>query len=166
MARHREKTNAMRTLEAKGVAYTAHYYSPEIHSAQGAADAVGLSAGQVFKTLVAVRPDGEPLLALVSGDRELDLKKLARAAGEKRLRMASRREAEELTGLLVGGISALALLRKGLPVFVDALASRHARILVNAGRRGINVALGVEDLVAVTRAHVCSISRPLDPSGA
>lgn len=97
----------MRMLEAREIAYVAHSFSPHVHSAQGVADEVGLPAAQVFKTLVAVPAkapgEGVPLLAIVPGDRELDLKKLARASGEKRLRMASQREAESLTRLRVGG---------------------------------------------------------------
>src|SRR4030042_2564028 len=101
---------------------------------------------------------GKALLAIAPGDRELDLKKLAQAAGEKKLRMASQHEAENLTGLLVGGISALALLQKGFPVFLDTSANQYSQILVSAGQRGINVEIGVKDLVKITRAQVCDIS--------
>lgn len=161
-----EKTNAMRLLEAKGIHYVAHYYSPQIHSAEEVAKAVGLPAGQVFKTLVVVSERGRPLLAIIPGDRELDLKKLAHVAQEKKLRMATHREAESLTGLLVGGISALALLHKGFPVYLDTHANEYAQILVSAGQRGINLQLAVEDLIRVTRACTADISRPpttLDP---
>lgn len=155
-----EKTNAMRLLEAKGIPYMAHYYSPEIHSAEEVAQAVGLPASQVFKTLVVISEKGRPLLAIVPGDRELDLKKLAQAAQEKKLRMATQREAESLTGLLVGGISALALLHKGFPVYLDAHANEYSHILVSAGQRGINLQLAVKDLSKVTRARLADISRP------
>jgi len=153
------KTNAMRMLEAKGVAYLAYYYSADVRSARSVADEVGIPIGQVFKTLVVVSGGGARLLAIAPGDRELDLKKLARAAGEKRLHMASHRQAESLTGLQVGGISALALLGKGFGVFLDASAKDYSQILVSAGRRGINLLLAVEDLLRVTEACVCPISR-------
>ncbi|MBM3189462.1 MAG: aminoacyl-tRNA deacylase [Chloroflexi bacterium] len=157
-----EKTNAMRLLEAKRIPYRAHYFSPEIHSATEVADAVGLPAGQVFKTLVVLPQSAKarPLLAIVPSDRELDLKQLAAAAGEKRVAMAAHKEAESLTGLLVGGISALALLQKGWRVFLDASAEDYTEILVSAGQRGINVQLAVRDLVALTKARVATISRP------
>ena len=154
-----EKTNAMRLLEARGIPYTTHYYSAEIHSAEEVANAVGLPAGQVFKTLVVMPEKGRPLLAIVPGNRELDLKKLAQAANEKKLRMATQREAESLTGLLVGGISALALLNKGFPVYLDAQANDYEQVLVSAGQRGINLQLAVEDLVKVAWARVADISR-------
>jgi len=163
MTGKKQKTNAMRMLEAKGIAFMAHYFPLHIRSAQGVADEVGFPPGQVFKTLVVVPAgasvEGTPLLAIVPGDRELDLKKLARAAGRKRLRMATQRQAESLTGLQVGGISALALLHKGFEVFLDSSAQDYAQILVSAGRRGINLQLAVEDLVEVTGARVCAISR-------
>ncbi len=160
------KTNAMRMLEAKGIPYVAHYYSPHVHSAQGVDVRLGLPIGQVFKTLVVVTDKASAkamaLLAIVPGHREWDLKKLARAAREKRLRMATQRQAESLTGLLVGGISPLALVDEGLGVFLDASAEEYAEILISAGRRGINLQLAVADLVKVTGARLHPISRPRD----
>lgn len=166
MTKKKTKTNAMRMLEAKGIPYVAHYYSPHVHSAQGVAERLGLPIGQVFKTLVVVTDKasakGTALLAIVPGHRELDLKKLARAAGGKRLRMATQSQAESLTGLRVGGISPLALLNKGLGVFLDASADEHSEILISAGRRGINLELAVSDLVKVTGTRLHPISRPRD----
>ena len=162
MSDRSEKTNAMRILDARGVPYTAHYFSPQTHTAIGVANTPGLPPAQVFKTLV-VMPAGQggrPLLAIVSAHHELDLKKLAKAGGMKRLRMATHREAEALTGLRVGGISALALLQKRWKVYLDASAQEHAEILVSAGQRGINLQLTVGDLVEITAAKVADISRP------
>ena len=156
-----DRTNTMRMLEAQGIPYRAHYFSPDIHSAEEVAAAVGLPAGQVFKTLVVIpvgaRP--RPLLAILAADRELDLKKLAKAAKEKRIRMAAHREAEALTGLLVGGISALALLQKRWRVFLDSSARDYPDILVSAGQRGINVQLAIDDLVRIVAARVADIAR-------
>ena len=154
------KTNAMRALEARGIRYVAHRFSSDIHSANGVAEALGLPEGQVFKTLV-VMPVGirpRPLLAIIAADRELDLRKLAKAHGAKKLRMAAHKEAESLTGLLVGGISTLALLSKGWEVFLDTTVGNWDEILVSAGQRGINVQLPVEDLIRITRARVADIS--------
>ena len=102
----------MRALEARKVPYEVVTFSPDIHSATGVAEAVGLPYQQVYKTLVALRPKGKPLLIMLAGDQELDLKRVAKAVGEKKVRMASHKEAENLTGLQVGGISALALLNR------------------------------------------------------
>ena len=153
-----QRTNSMRLLESRRVPYTAHYFSPDIHSADGVAEALGIPAAQVFKTLVALPQRGKPLLAIVPGDRELDLKALAKAAGDKKVHMATQKEAEALTGLQVGGISALALLDKGFRVFLDASAEGFDTILVSAGERGINLQLPVADLVRLTRARLAPLA--------
>ena len=153
-----DKNNAMRTLEARGVPYETYTFPPETHSAEGVAQVVGLPASQVYKTLVVVRKQGKPLLVMIAGDQELDLKRLATAVGEKKLRMASYKEAESLTRLEVGGISALALLSRSFEVYIDQAATQLQRVLVSAGRRGINLGIKVEHLIRVTKAKVIEYS--------
>jgi Cys-tRNA(Pro)/Cys-tRNA(Cys) deacylase len=153
-----EKTNAMRMLEACKIPFETYTFDPDIHSADGVAEVLGLPAHQVYKTLVVVRQQGKPLLVLVAGDQELDLKRLARAVGEKKLRMASYKEAESLTGLQVGGISALALTNRGLDVYIDRAATKLSHILVSAGCRGINLMLSVENLIRMTQARVVKVT--------
>ena len=109
---------------------------------------------QVFKTLVVMRPKGKPLLVIVPADREIDLRLLAAHVDEKKIRMATHDEAEALTGLQVGGISALALLNKGFDIYLDQPALDWEQIIVSAGKRGINLQVGVQDLLRVTRAKV------------
>ncbi len=145
----------MRALDARKIAYDALTYSAEIHSADGAAEALGVSPSVVYKTLVVLPESGQgrPLLVMVPGTQELDLKVLGVSVGEKKLRMASQREAENLTGLLVGGISALALLNKGFRIFIEQAALDLDRIYVNGGQRGLNLRLLPADLLAVTGAQ-------------
>ena len=152
-----QKTNAMRVLDARKIPYSALTYDPAIHSGTGVSQALGLPVKQVFKTLVVMRERGRLILVMVPSDHELDLKKMAAAAGEKRVRMASQREAESKTGLLVGGIGALALLDKNFDVYLDASAQQFEEILVNAGQRGINLKVRVDDLVDVTRAKIADV---------
>jgi Cys-tRNA(Pro)/Cys-tRNA(Cys) deacylase len=152
------KTNSMRILDARRIAYTAFTYDDSIHSGAGVAVALGVPVGQLFKTLVVLRDRGRPILAIIPSDRELDLKKMAAAAREKRVRMATQREAEAKTGLLVGGISALALLDKGFDVFLDTAAQQFAELYVSAGQRGVNLRLRVDDLTAVTKATIAALS--------
>ena len=149
------KTNAMRVLDQRKVEYQVHEYSPEIHSAVEAAQTMGKPPECVYKTLVVMReaPRAKPLLVMVPGDRELDLRVLAKSTGDKKLRMATQKEAESLTGLLVGGIGALALLNRGFEIWIDSAAKAHERICVNAGQRGINLELRVDDLRKVTGAR-------------
>lgn len=155
-----EKTNAMRWLDAQHIAYESHYFSPTIHSADGVAKALGLPPRQVFKTLVVKREKGRPLLVIVPGDRELDLRRLARSIGDKALAMASQRDAERVTGLQVGGISALALVNRGFDVYLDNSAQGFDQILVSAGKRGINLQLRVRDLIQATGARLVEAAEP------
>ena len=148
------RTNAMRLLDAHGIAYQVITFSSDIHSAAGVAETMGLDPVQVFKTLVVQRgAPGKPLLVMVAGDREIDLKALAASVGEKRLSMATHRQAEALTGLRVGGISALMLFNQGFEICIDRGAQALDEIVVSAGQRGVDLCLRVEDLVQVTGAR-------------
>jgi len=151
----------MRLLEERKVPYTAYTFPPDIHSAEGVAAVLGVPAAQVYKTLVVVRERGKPLLVMVAGDRELDLRRLAHSLGEKHLDMATHKQAEALTGLKVGGISALALLNKGFAVFIDRSALEWQEIYISAGQRGINLRLSVADLIRVTNAKVVEATAAL-----
>jgi len=152
MAKKSDKTLAMHVLDGKKVPYEVLTFSPGIHSADGVAQALGLPAEEVYKTLVVVRPLGKPLLVMVPAGQELDLKRLAKAVGEKKLKMATHREAEALTGLQVGGISALSLLNRGFQICILREAQVLSHIVVSAGQRGVDLRLAVGDLIRVTGA--------------
>jgi Cys-tRNA(Pro)/Cys-tRNA(Cys) deacylase len=161
-----DKTNAMRALDARGVAYETVAYDPAIHAASEAAAAYGAPPEEVYKTLVLLRERGRPLLVMVPGPSEVDLRVLARSLGEKSVRMAPQREAERLTGLQVGGIGALALLGRPFDVCLDRSALAHERIYVNPGRRGLNVRLRVDDLLRLTGAQVVDATGAISTAGA
>jgi Cys-tRNA(Pro)/Cys-tRNA(Cys) deacylase len=147
-----KKLNSMRVLEAQGVHYEMLSFPDTIHSAVGVAAYYGLPPAQVYKTLVVVLSQGKPALVLIAADREIQLKQLAQALGEKKLRMATQKEAEAWTGLKVGGISALALCHRGFSVYIDRAAAALDEIIVSAGQRGMDIRLTVPDLVRVTGA--------------
>lgn len=148
------KTNAMRALDARGVPYSVFTYPDTIHSASEVADLLGVAPGMVFKTLVVFADETRRLLVVTPGDRELDMRLVARAVGAKSARMALRRDAERLTGLKVGGISPLALLDKRFEVCLDAPGAALDNLYINGGQRGINLRLRTADLIAVTGAKV------------
>ncbi len=148
-----EKLNSMRLLDQRKIQYTVRQFPDTIHSADGVADYFGLPHHVVYKTLVVMPSAGKPLLVMVAGSRELDLKKVAKAVGEKKVQMATKKEAEQLTGLQTGGISALALLQKNWRVFIDQPALQLERVLVSAGKRGVNLELPVPDLIKITNAR-------------
>jgi Cys-tRNA(Pro)/Cys-tRNA(Cys) deacylase len=149
-----QKTLAMRLLDGKKIAYDAVTYPEDERDAVLVAKHLGVPARQVFKTLVVTRERGKPLLVMIPADRQLDLKRLASELGEKKLQMASHQEAERLTRLQVGGISALALVNRGFAVTLDVTAQEFEAIFVSAGVKGINLKVGVADLVRLTGAKM------------
>ena len=153
MAKKAGKTLAMRILDSKKIAYEIFTFAPDIHSAAGVAEALNLPPTKVYKTLVVTRSPGKPLLVMAPADQELDLKHLARAVNEKKLGMAAHHEAEKLTGLRVGGISALALLNKGFQICILRQARDLEQIVISAGKRGINLRLPVKALIEITGAR-------------
>lgn len=155
MARKTIKLNSMRVLDGAKVDYEVLEFPESVHSAEGVADHLGIPLPEVYKTLVVERPSGgKPVLVMVAADREVDLKRLAGALGEKKLRMAHQADAERLTGLKVGGISALALLNRGFQICLDRPATELERMVVSAGQRGINLRLAPSDLLRVTAGRV------------
>ena len=156
----KDKTLAMRLLEGKKIAYAVHRYDPDVFvSAVEVAGAIGMPPQQVFKTLVTDPDRGKPILAVLPADTALDLKALAKAAGVKKVRMASQADAERWTGLQKGGISALALINRGFRVYLDGGAQRFDRIAMSAGERGVQVVLAPEDFVKIARAKVAPIAK-------
>jgi len=149
------KPLAVRILEQRRIAHEIVQFDPSIRSADGVASDTGLPPHLVYKTLVVELdpPSGKPLLVMMPSTGEVDLKVLAAGLGLKKLRMASHRDAERYTGLQVGGIGALALIGKGFPVYIDRRALGEPEILVSAGQRGLDVRIGVEDLVRLTGAQ-------------
>jgi Cys-tRNA(Pro)/Cys-tRNA(Cys) deacylase len=153
-------------LYAKKVPYSAFELPAEKLGAVETAQLLGVPLEQVFKTIVVKREGkGKPILAVVPGTSEVDLKLLAKTLGEKKLTLPSEREAELLTGLQAGGISPLALINKGFQVVIDAAARDHAEIHVSGGQRGLNILLPVKALADLTRARFAPVSVP-DPESA
>lgn len=158
MSRQVQKTNAMRLLDSRGITYTPVTYDPAIHSGEEVAQIIGEPAERVFKTLVVVAEGGGFLLVVIPSNHELDLKRCAASVGVKRVRMASRKEAEAKTGLLAGGISALALTTKPFRVYLDRSAQEWDSIYMSAGQRGYNLCVGVQDFLNVTGAKLIDTS--------
>jgi Cys-tRNA(Pro)/Cys-tRNA(Cys) deacylase len=156
------KTLAMHVLDGQHVPFSVIEFPSTIHDALGVADHAGLSPEVVYKTLVVQVIDPatqaplrshKPLLILVAANRSLDPKKVAAALGVKRVGMARQAEAERMTGLKVGGISALALLNRGFEVFVDEPAMLLDEFVVSAGQRGLNLRLTLQAFLQVTGAR-------------
>lgn len=152
------KLNSMRLLEQHEIPYEVIEFDESMRDAEEIAETLGIPPHMVYKTLVA-EPEGggKPFLVMLAADRRLNLKRLAQAAGVKKVRMAAHKDAEALTGLKVGGISALALTHKNWIVFLDKPAMELQAILISGGQRGIDLRVPVLDLMRVVRARIADV---------
>jgi Cys-tRNA(Pro)/Cys-tRNA(Cys) deacylase len=148
-----KKTNAIRLLEQAGIDYEARMYPVDERDLSGthAAEVLGLPAGQVFKTLVLRGAKTGYFVCCIPVDQEVDLKKAAKAVGDKKAEMLPMKDLLPVTGYLRGGCSPVGM-KKKFPTFFDASAQKWERISVSAGTRGEMVLVGPERLRALTGA--------------
>ena len=159
MAKNKEeKTNVMRTLDQKKIPYTAFSYDPNgpIDGVSVAAE-TGLDAASVFKTLVTKGASGAYYVFDIPVAENLDLKKGAKAVGEKSIAMLPQKELLPLTGYIHGGCSPLGM-KKLFPTCIDETAQLFDTICVSAGRRGLQVELRPDDLCAVIGAEYADLT--------
>jgi Cys-tRNA(Pro)/Cys-tRNA(Cys) deacylase len=153
--------NVTRLLQSRKIAYTAFELPAEKLGALESARLLGVSPEIVFKTIVVLREKpGKPVLAVVPGPNEVDLKLLAGFLGEKKMRLPTEKEAEQVTGLQAGGISPLALINKGFQVVLDETARQFDQIHISGGQRGLNIRLPVSALIELTNARLGRVSVP------
>jgi Cys-tRNA(Pro)/Cys-tRNA(Cys) deacylase len=147
------KTNAARLLDALGIVYELRAYAvdPQDLTAISVAKKIGLPPEQVFKTLVTQSADGEHLFAVVPGDAELDLKKLAGVAGTRKLELAALKDVEPLTGYIRGGVTVLAA-KKAFPSLVDETIELFGVVSVSAGQRGLQLVMAPADYLRAVGA--------------
>ena len=153
--------NVTRLLDSRKIPYTTYELPAEKRGAQETARLLGVDPAMIFKTIVVTREKPKkPLLVLVPGPMEVDLKLLALVVGEKKVRLPTEREAEQISGLQAGGISPLALLNKGFQVILDSSAQNFMDIHVSGGQRGLNIRLPVIDLIKLTNARMAGVCKP------
>ena len=154
------KTNAVRLLETLHVPHEIREYEvdPNDLTARSVAAKIGLPAEQVFKTLVVKGDRAGVCLAVVPGDRELDLRALAKQSGDRRMELAPLKEVQPLTGYIRGGVTALAG-KKEYPVYVDETAILFDVISISAGVRGAQILLNPEDYLNVVKGILGEIAK-------
>ena len=153
------KTNVTRLLDSRGVRYISHDLPPEKYTALEIAERLNVSPDLVFKTIVITRiGPGKPILALVPAAKTVDLKRMARACGEKKVSLPTQKEAEKITGLRAGGISPLALLNRGFDLWIDSSALEHQDIVISGGEWGLQIQLPAEALLSLAEARTGEIS--------
>jgi Cys-tRNA(Pro)/Cys-tRNA(Cys) deacylase len=163
-----QKTNAARLLDQLGIKYELRAYEvdPDDLAAETVAAKIGLPAKQVFKTLIA-RPSGSKdrngvVVAVIPGDQELDLKALAKAAGQKNIQLVPVKELQALTGYIRGGVTALAA-KRDYPVFVDETIELFEVVSISAGARGLQILIAPADCLRATNGTVAGLSQPKKP---
>ena len=160
MAKNKEeKTNVMRVLEQKKIAYSAHTYPHEEGVAVDGvtvAQSMGFDPASVFKTLVARGAKGQFYVFDVPVAENLDLKKAAKAVGEKSIEMLHQKELLPLTGYVHGGCSPVGM-KKLFPTVIDASAENLETMIVSAGKIGYQVELSPRDLASLVRASFADL---------
>ena len=154
------KTNAARLLDALGIAYELRSYEvdPDDLTAASVARKIGLPLQQVFKTLLTKISDNTHLFAVVPGNAELDLKKLATAASVRKAEMAALKDIEPLTGYIRGGVTVLSA-KKPFPAFADETLKLFDVVSVSAGQRGLQIVLSPADYLRATSATLADLTR-------
>lgn len=141
-------TNALRIVKTLGIQVQTIEYEvdEEDLSAAAAATKSGINLDRIFKTLVAVGDKTGPFMCVIPGSTELDLKKAAKASGNKSVAMLPLKELEPLTGYQRGGCSPVGS-KKRLPVYIDETAQVWEQLSVSAGHRGLQMLLAPDELL-------------------
>jgi Cys-tRNA(Pro)/Cys-tRNA(Cys) deacylase len=154
------RTNAARFLDTLKIPYELREYqvAPEEFSAVLVAEKIGLPPEQVFKTLLCVTHERDHVFAVVPGDQELDFKKLAQAAGTRKVEMVSVKDVQPLTGYIRGGVTVFGA-KKNFPVYSDETIELFDTISVSAGARGIQMLLSPADYLRASQATIAPLTR-------
>lgn len=151
-------TPASKLLTAQKIEFSIHEYSHDANASSfglEAAEKLGLKVEEVFKTLL-VTDEKHYFVAILPVHYQLNLKKIAQAVGCKKLQMADPKQAERLTGYLVGGISPIGQ-KKRLKTVIDTSAQQLTKIYVSGGRRGLDIGLSPQDLSKILDAQFADI---------
>ena len=152
------KTNAIRMIQQAGIPFQEAFYEYDEKDLSGmhAANAIGMPPQQVFKTLVARGTYTGIHVFCIPVCCELDLKKAAKAAGDKRIEMVSVKELLSLTGYIRGGCSPVGM-KKRYPTHMDASCRQFSQIGVSAGQRGHQMILPPTELAQYLQADYCDL---------
>ena len=151
MSKKENKTNVMRVLDSKKINYTMHCYADtDAIAGQDVARALNENPDMVFKTLVTVSPSKNYYVFLVPVNRELNLKKAAKAVNEKKVEMIKSKDLLSVTGYIHGGCSPIGM-KKNFVTTIDKSALNFDTIMFSAGKIGYQVQMSLEDLKKVIK---------------
>lgn len=154
-----QKTNAMRIVEDQQIPYKEYEFewSEDHISAASVAEKIEIDGGKIFKTLVTVGNKTGPIVAVIPGNKTLDLKKLAYASGNKKVEMLRLEALEDTTGYVRGGCSPIGM-KKLFPTYLAEEARTFDTIIVSAGKRGMQIELPLLSILQVTRGVVADLT--------
>ncbi len=156
-----DKTNVMRLLEQKKIPYRSYTYESEgAITGLEVAEKLGQDAAQVFKTLVTTGRSGAHYVFVIPVGAGLDLRKAAKAVGEKSLEMLKQKELLPLTGYIHGGCSPIGM-KKAFRTTLDATAAGFETIIFSGGRIGLQVELGLAELARLVRIELADVTTGL-----
>lgn len=153
------KTNAMRILDQQNIPYNDYEFewSEDHLSAIAAAEQLKINPAKIFKTLVAMGTQTGPIVAVIPGNQEVNLKKLAQVSGNKRVEMLHLKQLEATTGYIRGGCSPIGM-KKQFPTYLANEATQWDQIIVSAGKRGQQIELTPIALLSVTQGELAEIT--------
>jgi Cys-tRNA(Pro)/Cys-tRNA(Cys) deacylase len=159
MAKKIEKTNAARLLDKAKISYNLIPYEFDENdlAAQHVADSLGQDIAKVFKTLVLHGDKTGYIVCVIPGDKEVDLKGLAKVSGNKKVEMIPMKDLLSVTGYIRGGCSPIGM-KKRFPTFFHSSATEHDIIYVSAGVRGLQVEISPKDLISYVQATVADVA--------
>lgn len=154
-----KKTNSARLLDSKSIVYELKEYHVDESdlSALSLAAKIGENVERIFKTLVLRGDKTGIFVAVIPGNTEVDLKKAAKASGNKKCAMIQQKELLGLTGYIRGGCSPIGM-KKTYPTYIHETCQLWEYIFVSAGQRGLQFKIRPDDLVAVSKSFICDIA--------
>ena len=159
MAKKIDKTNVARLLDKAGIKYNLIPYEFDENdlAAQHVADSLGQDIAKVFKTLVLRGDKSGHIVCVIPGDKEVDLKALAKVSGNKKVEMIAMKDLLSVTGYIRGGCSPIGM-KKRFPTYFHTSANEHEIIYVSAGVRGLQIEINPKDLISYVDAVVADVA--------
>jgi Cys-tRNA(Pro) deacylase len=158
MSTHFPVTPATTLLDKKGITYGKHIYDYIRKGADVAAEQLNVNSHIMIKTLIMQKEDGEPLIVLMHGDKEVGLKELARQIGAKSIQPCNLEDAQRYTGYLVGGISPFGA-KKQMPVYIEEELLSFPQIWINGGQRGFIIDMTSASLINILKPKSVKVAR-------
>jgi len=151
-------TPATNFLDKHGITYAKHTYDYQRKGSDVAAEGLGVGLHDVVKTLIMQRDDGEPMIILQHGDKEVSLKDLARQIGAKNVESCEVKDAQRYTGYLVGGISPFGAKRQ-MPVYAEETILQLPKFYINGGQRGFIIEMTPAELLKALKVTPIKVAR-------